>query len=155
MGKAALVVLLLVTAACGESGSATSTTVAATSSTTAEEALAVDGPVMRYPSTESPSGDLDTLLQGALQLEGNCLLLVQGASTERFPVLGRAGTRWDATSQSVVAVSDRLGWGVEVERMEVRGESGRSGALVVERVGVHRGSVVLGTGAVGLRVVPV
>jgi hypothetical protein len=103
MRKAALVVLLLVTAACGDSGSPTSSTVAATSSTTAEEALAVDGPVMRYPSAESPSGDLDTLLQGVLELKGNCLLLARDASADRFPVLWPAGTRWDATNQSVVS----------------------------------------------------
>ena len=95
--------LLLVTAACGSSDPAGAPAAIATSSTTAEEALALDGPVMRFLQTTSPSGNVDTLVDGVLQLEGDCLFLTQEALAQRFPVLWPAGTRWDATNQSVVS----------------------------------------------------
>ena len=93
ISRAALV-LLFVAAACGNSDSTDSVREIATSSTTAEEARAIDGPVMRYPDASSTSGKLATLLQGGLQLEGDCLYLVQKGTEERFPILWPAGTRW-------------------------------------------------------------
>ena len=99
------VALLLVLAACGSSEPTGSPTVIATSSTTAEEARAIDGPVMRYPDASSPSGNLDTLLQGVLELEGDCLYLTQGSIGQRFPILWPAETTWDEPNQSVVSPS--------------------------------------------------
>ena len=52
ISRAALV-LLFVAAACGNSDSTDSVREIATSSTTAEEARAIDGPVMRYPDASS------------------------------------------------------------------------------------------------------
>jgi hypothetical protein len=104
MQRAILAVLLVVAAGCGSSGSGTpKEVVIATSSTTAEEALAIDGPVMRYPQASSPSGNLETLLDGVLQLEGGCLYLVQDSIGQRYPILWPAGTRWDGQNQSVVS----------------------------------------------------
>lgn len=48
--------MLMVTTACGSSDSTGTTRVIATSSTTAEEARAIDGPLMRYQETSSASG---------------------------------------------------------------------------------------------------
>ena len=103
MRSRAALVLLLVVAACKSSDSTDSPRAIATSSTTAEEARAVDGPVMRYQDASSTSGNLATLLQGVLQLEGDCLYMFQSGTEERFPVLWPAETRWDAPNQSVVS----------------------------------------------------
>ncbi len=105
MQRAILAVLfVVVVAGCGSSGSgAPKEVVIATSSTTAEEALAIDGPVMRYPHASSPSGNLETLLAGVLQLEGGCLYLVQDSIGQRYPILWPAGTQWDGQNQSVVS----------------------------------------------------
>jgi hypothetical protein len=94
--------LLFVTAACGSSGSIASPKEIATSSTTVEEARAIDGPVMRYQETSSTSVGLANLLVGVLQVEGDCLYLVQNP-VGRFPILWPAGTRWDGPNQSVVS----------------------------------------------------
>jgi hypothetical protein len=77
--------------------------VVATSSSTAEEARAIDGPLMRYQETSAPSGKVANLLQGVLQLDGGCLYLVQNSISQRFPILWPAGTRWDEPNQSVVS----------------------------------------------------
>ena len=95
--------LLVAVAACGSSESTGAPKAVATSSTTAEEARAIDGPVMRYPDASSRSGNLSRLLDGVLQLDGDCLYLVQDAIGERFPILWPAGTRWDVENQSVVS----------------------------------------------------
>ena len=71
--------MLMVTTACGSSDSTGTTRVIATSSTTAEEARAIDGPLMRYQETSSASGELANLLQGLLQLDGDCLYLAEDA----------------------------------------------------------------------------
>ena len=108
--------LVFVVAACGSSSSADSPQEIATSSTTAEEARAIDGPVMRYQETSSTSGKVSNLVRGVLELDGDCLYLVQKAIEQRFPILWPAGTRWDAPNQSVVSpVSGimRLGGSVE------------------------------------------
>ncbi len=94
--------LLLLTAACGSSDSNSTPAVVVTSSTTAEEAKAIDGPLMRYPQTSSPSANLGTLLTGVLQLDAGCLYLVQ-ANGQRYPILWPAGTRWDDPNRSVVS----------------------------------------------------
>jgi len=94
--------MLLVLAACGDSGSGGAPAVIATSSTTAAEARAIDGPVMRYQDASATTGGLSTLLDGVLQIEGNCLYLVQTALDQRFPILWPADTRWDAVNNSVV-----------------------------------------------------
>ena len=99
----AVCALLFVATACGSSESTDSPQEIATSSTTAEEARAVDGPVMRYPDASSTSGKVPHLLQGVLQLDGNCLYLVQAGIEPRFPILWPAGTRWDEPNQSVVS----------------------------------------------------
>ncbi|HZX55377.1 MAG TPA: hypothetical protein VFE86_11895 [Ilumatobacteraceae bacterium] len=101
--KMAAVALLLVFAGCADSGGTAAPKVIPTSSTTAEEARAIDGLVMRYPETSSTSVDLATLLDGVLQVEGDCLYLVQPALQQRFPILWPAGTRWDGQNQSVVS----------------------------------------------------
>ncbi len=101
--KKAVYTLLFVAAACGSSGSTGSPKEIATSSTTAEEARAIDGPLMRYQEPSSTSGKLATLLQGVLQFDGNCLYLDQSAIGQRFPILWPAGTRWDGQSRSVVS----------------------------------------------------
>jgi hypothetical protein len=90
-------------AACGNSAGPSSPREIATSSTTAEEARAIDGPVMRYQETSAPSGKVGNLLQGVLQLDGGCLYLVQPSIAQRFPILWPAGTRWDEPNQSVVS----------------------------------------------------
>ena len=132
ISRAALV-LLFVAAACGNSDSTDSVREIATSSTTAEEARAIDGPVMRYPDASSTSGKLATLLQGGLQLDGDCLYLVQKGTEERFPVLWPAGTRWDAQNQSVVtSVGEVMKIGDEVE--------GRGGYFYLSDVGLLAGS---------------
>ena len=125
--------MLLVATACGSSDSTGSTQVIATSSTTAQEALAIDGPVMRYQETSSASGQLATLLQGVLQLDEGCLYLVQDAIGERFPVLWPAGTRWDEPNQSVVSpVGDVMRIGGAVE--------GRGGYFYLSDVGLLAGT---------------
>ena len=96
------VALLLVATACGSSGSNGAPKVIPTSSTTAEEARAIDGPVMRYQDSSSTSGALATLLDGVLQLDGSCLYLVQESRDQRFPIVWPADTRWDARNQTVV-----------------------------------------------------
>lgn len=95
--------LLFVATACGGSDSPAAPQVIATSSTTAEEALAIDGPVMRYQDRSSTSGKLSTLLQGELQLDGNCLYLVEKGIEQRFPILWPGDTRWDGDTQSVIS----------------------------------------------------
>lgn len=102
MRKAACALLLAITA-CGGSGSNGPTAALAPPTTTAEEARAIHGPVMRYQTTSSPSADLGTLLEGVLQLDGECLYFIQGAIAQRFPILWPAGTRWDAQNQTVVS----------------------------------------------------
>ena len=126
-------VLLLVMASCGGSDSPTSTTVIATSTTTAEEALAIDGPVMRYPTTGSPSGDLDTLLQGVLQIEGDCLYLELAALAQRYPILWPAETTWDEANQSVVSpVGEVIPMGSVIE--------GRGGYFFLSDVHLYGGT---------------
>lgn len=108
--------MLFVLGACGSSAPTGVPQVVATSSTTVEQLRALDGPVMRYPEPSSASGGLTTLLQGVLQVEGDCLYLVQDAIGQRFPILWPAGTRWDAPNQSVVSpdgVVMRVGGSVE------------------------------------------
>ncbi len=95
--------LLFLATACGSAGSPAAPQVIATSSTTAEEARAIDGPVMRYQEGSSASANLSTLLQGVLQLDGDCLYLVEMGIEQRFPVVWPAGTRWDGANQSVVS----------------------------------------------------
>lgn len=125
--------MLMVTTACGSSDSTGSTQVIATSSTTAAEARAIDGPVMRYQETSSASGKLATLLSGVLQLDGDCLYLVQDAIGERFPVLWPAGTQWDEPNQSVVSpVGDIMRIGGAVE--------GRGGYFYLSDVGLLAGT---------------
>ena len=95
--------MIFLVAACGSSPNSPSSPQAiATSSTTADEARAIDGPVMRYQETSSTSGKVTNLLQGALQLDGDCLYLVQQGLEQRFPILWPASTRWDAQNKSVV-----------------------------------------------------
>ena len=105
MRTAVAAAVLLLATACNASDSGGAPKEVATSSTTAEEARALDGPVMRYRDDTSSSGTLDNLLLGVLQLDGDCLYLFQSAIDQKFPVLWPAGTRWDATSQSVVVPS--------------------------------------------------
>jgi hypothetical protein len=104
-----------------------------TSTTTAEEARAIDGPVMRYQETSSASGDLSTLLFGVLRLDGDCLYLVQnGVEEEHFPILWPAGTRWDGPNQSVISPAGeimRIGDPVE----------GRGGNFALSDVGLLAG----------------
>ena len=133
MRRAAFALLLFVATACGNSDSAAAPTVIATSSTTAEEARAIDGPVMRYQETSSTSGNLSTLLEGVLQLDGDCLYLVPNPGGERFPILWPAGTRWDGPNQSVVspvAAVMRIGGPVE----------GRGGYFYLSDVGLLAGT---------------
>ncbi len=99
----AVCALLFVATACGSSESTDAPQAIPTSSTTAEDLRATDGPVMRYPDVSSTSGKVPNLLQGVLQLDGNCLYLVQAGIETRFPVLWPAGTRWDQANQSVVS----------------------------------------------------
>ena len=101
--RVVVIALLLVATACGDSGSNGAPKVIPTSSITAEEARAIDGPLMRYQDSSSTSGGLATLLNGELQLEGNYLYLVVTSLDQRFPILWPAGTRWDAANQSVVS----------------------------------------------------
>jgi hypothetical protein len=75
----------------------------ATSSTTADEARAINGPVMRYQDTSAASGDLSRFLQGVLQFDHDCLYLAPKGLEDRFPILWPAETRWDAPNQSVVS----------------------------------------------------
>jgi hypothetical protein len=128
-------VLLFVAAACGSSGAGGSAPKdIATSSTTAEEARAIDGPVMRYPDTSTTSAKLDTLLEGSLQLEGDCLYLKKGGLGERFPVLWPAGTKWDGPNQSVVPpVGEVIKVGGSVE--------GRGGYFYLSDIRLLAGSV--------------
>jgi len=98
--KFVVIAVLLVAAACGNSGPA-APKVIPTSSTTAEQARAIDGPVMRYQETSSPSSFLATLVNGELQLEDNCLYLVVKSLDQRFPIVWPAETKWDATNQAV------------------------------------------------------
>jgi hypothetical protein len=110
------ITLLLAATACGNSGSSGAAKVIPTSSTTAEDARAIDGPVMRYHDASSASGGLSTLLSGVLQLEGNCLYLFQASLDQRFPILWPADTRWDAANQSVISPAGeafRMGDSVE------------------------------------------
>jgi hypothetical protein len=125
--------LLLVASACGSSESAGAPQLIATSSTTAEEARAIDGPVMRYPETSSTSGKLANVLQGVLQIDGDCLYLVQNGIEQRFPILWPAGTRWDGANQSVVSpVGDVMRMGDQVE--------GRGGYFYLSDVDLLAGS---------------
>ena len=99
----ALCALLFVAASCGNSESTGTPQGIATSSTTADDKRAIDGPVMRYQDESSTSGKVPNLVQGVLQLDGNCLYLVQAGLESRFPILWPAGTRWDEANQSVVS----------------------------------------------------
>ena len=129
----AAVASLFVLAACGSSAAPAAPQAIATSSTTAEEARAIDGPVMRYQETSSTSGNVGNLLQGVLQLDGNCLYLVQKAIGQRFPILWPAGTRWDAPNQSVVSpVGEIMRIGGSVE--------GRGGYFYLSDVDLLAGS---------------
>lgn len=103
--RTAAFALVLVAAACGSSGPTGVPQQIATSSTTADDARAIDSPVMRYQDTSAASGGLTTLLQGELQLDGDCLYLVQTSISKRTPILWPAGTHWDAPNKSVVAPS--------------------------------------------------
>lgn len=133
MRGAAVALSLSVTAACGSSDSIGGPKAVVTSSTTAEEAQAIDGPVMRYRDNSSPSGNLKNLLQGVLQLEGDCLYLLQSAIDQHFPVLWPAGTRWDAQSQSVVSpAGEVMPIGSQVE--------GRGGYFFISDVHLLAGS---------------
>lgn len=60
----------------------------------------VDGPVMYWRERTDESSE-DALGSGTLALDGDCLLLDDGAV--RYPVLWEFGTRWDAAAQAVVA----------------------------------------------------
>lgn len=114
--RTAAFALLFVAAACSSSGPTGAPQPIATSSTTAEEARAIDGLVMRYQDTSAASGGLTTLLQGELQVEGDCLYLVQTSIGKRTPILWPAGTEWDAQNQSVVsAAGDAIRVGDSVE----------------------------------------
>lgn len=97
--------LLVVLSACGSSSNASSNT-ATTSTTTAEEALAIDGPVIRYPHQSSASAQLSSLVQGQLEFDADCLYLVVG-HVGRFPILWPADTRWNAQDKSVVLSDGR------------------------------------------------
>jgi len=100
----AVCALLFIAAACRTSESTADTPQQIpTSSTTVEDTRAIDGPVMRYPDASSTSGKVPNLLQGVLQLDGNCLYLVQAGIETRFPVLWPAGTAWDEPNKSVVS----------------------------------------------------
>jgi len=68
--KRVVCALLFVATACGSSAAPEALRQIATSSTTAEEARAIDGPLMRYPETSSTSGKVGNLLQGVLDLDG-------------------------------------------------------------------------------------
>jgi hypothetical protein len=130
--RGAAFAVLFVVAACGSSSATDAPKQIATSSTTAEEARAIDGPVMRYPDTSSTS-KLSTLLRGVLQLEGDCLYLDEKAIGQHFPVLWPAGTRWDGPNQSVVSpagVGMRIGGAVE----------GRGGYFYLSDVGLLAGT---------------
>jgi hypothetical protein len=124
--------LLFVVAACGNSGSPDTPKAIATSSTTAEEARPIDGPVMRYQERSSTSAKLPNLLEGVLQLDGNCLYLVQSAIEQRFPILWPADTRWDGGNQSVVSpVGEVMRIGGTVE--------GRGGYFYLSDIGLLAG----------------
>src|SRR3954447_5336396 len=127
------IALLLLATACGDSGSTGGPKVILTSSTTAEEARAIDGPVRRYQDTSSASGGLSNFMNGVLQLEGNCLYLVQPSLDQRFPILWPAETKWDAANQSVVLPSGvvmHIGDSVE----------GRGGYYFLSDIGLFAGT---------------
>jgi hypothetical protein len=58
---------------------------------------------MRYLEVSSTSGKVPNFFEGVLQLDGNCLYLVEDAIQSRFPILWPAGTSWDETNKSVVS----------------------------------------------------
>ncbi len=99
-----LVVSLIVLASCG--GASTSSpsnvpTAAPVPSTGIPEA-AVDGPVMRYPTSSDATNGMLAEVRGVLQLEGSCLYVALDEISERYPMLWPAGTTWDSTGQAVV-----------------------------------------------------
>lgn len=63
---------------------------------------AVDGPVMRYPSSSGSGDGMDGLIRGVLELDGDCIYVAREGVGERYPVLWPSGTEWDTESESVV-----------------------------------------------------
>lgn len=63
---------------------------------------AVDGPVMRYPSSSGSGDGMDGVIRGVLELDGECLYVARDVVGERYPILWPSGTEWDADNQSVV-----------------------------------------------------
>ena len=63
---------------------------------------------MRYQDASSDSGKLANLLQGVLEVDGDCLYLDQKSIGQRFPILWPAGTRWDGTNRSVVSPAGQV-----------------------------------------------
>lgn len=112
--RRAAAALLVLLAACGSSASPSSKGTP-TSTTTAEDALAIDGPVIRYPHQSSDSAQLSSLLQGQLEFDADCLYFIVGR-VGRFPILWPADTRWNGQDKSVVLSDGRqLRMGTSVE----------------------------------------
>ena len=130
--KRVVVAGMLLLTACGSSSGAPPKETAPTT-TTAEQALAVDGPLLRYPHPSSASANLATLLQGKLQLDGDCLYLVVG-QVGRFPIVWPAGTQWNPQSKSVVSSTGaEMGMGSSV--------TGRGGYFYLSDVDLLVGAV--------------
>jgi hypothetical protein len=63
----------------------------------------LDGPVMRYPASESQPGGSDAEVRGRLELDGECLYVALDEVGERYPIVWPAGTTWNAETQSVIS----------------------------------------------------
>lgn len=66
------------------------------------EGGAIDGPVMRHPVRPVSGVGLAALIEGPIELDGDCLYLAPTEGGERYPILWPADTSWDAERMTVV-----------------------------------------------------
>ncbi len=71
----------------------------------------LDGPVIRYREGFANGGEA-AVVAGVVEIEGDCLYLSDGESSERFPVVWPASTSWDPGSGRVLLPNgDSVGHG--------------------------------------------
>ena len=77
---------------------------------------AVDGPVMRYPTSGGGGDQMGAEIRGVVQIDGDWLYLSFDEVGERSPILWPAGTTWDVEAQAVVLPNgETVSHGDEVE----------------------------------------
>ncbi len=73
----------------------------------------VDGPVMRH-SRLSGDGGMEAGIVGVLELDDGCLYVASSESSERYPILWPAETRWDSKTETIVTPGETLAVGDRV-----------------------------------------